>query len=111
METILDMYDRNGRRGQPRGWQTMETAPKDGMHIIVADFTPGATGYGYFRGAQDPVYFCTVAHYWNVPGEEGFYLSAGASSETDDCPLRVTHWRPLYEPLSAAERAALKVTT
>ncbi len=102
--SVLEMYDRYERRWKScEGWRPIETAPKDGMHIIVADFSIGAIGYGYFRGAREPVPFMAVAHYWgdtDVPGDNGFYLSAGASAGCDDQPLRVTHWRPLPAPLS-----------
>lgn len=100
-DPVLDMYDHHERRRRTmNGWRSIDTAPHDGMHIIVANFSIGSIGYGYFRQCREPVPFMTVAHYWSNPGEEGFYLSAGASSEIDDSPLRVTHWRPLPEPLS-----------
>lgn len=99
--TIYDMYDNPRRYRATNGWSPIETAPKDGMHIIVANFAVGSIGYGYFRQSVEPVPFMTVAHYWAHPGEEGFYLSAGASSPVDDQPLRVTHWRPLPAPLSS----------
>jgi len=98
-ETVLDMYEHK-RRLAMNGWYPIESAPKDGMHVIVANFSIGSIGYGYFRQAREPVPFMTVAHYWSNPGEEGFYLSAGASSEIDDQPLQVTHWRPLPAPVS-----------
>ena len=98
LNRILAMYDQGKHRAP---WRPIDTAPKDGMHIIVADFSVGAVGFGYFRQARDPVPFMTVAHYWAHPGEEGFYLSAGASSDIDDRPLRVTHWRPLPVPLTS----------
>ena len=79
------------------GWKPIEGAPRDGRHILAADFSPGA-GFGWFNGVNVP--FMAVVHYWPQPGEQGFYLSSGASSEIDDQPLtRLTHWMPLPEPL------------
>ncbi len=74
---------------QRMGWRTKESALCDGSHILVTDL-----GRGGFGGTpqQD---WCAVVHYWENPGEEGFYLSTGASSEIDDRPMSFTHWMPL----------------
>lgn len=80
------------------GWKPIESAPKDGRHVLLADFTLGATGFGWYNGINVP--WMAVAHYWSNPGEEGFYLSSGASAECDDAPLTwATHWMRLPEPL------------
>lgn len=72
-------------------WQSIGTAPKDGTHILLCDARRGFDKYWTFN--QQPPF---VAHYWPVPGEEGFYLSGGATE--NDEPLFATHWAALQEP-------------
>lgn len=72
-------------------WRPIDTAPKDGTHILVGDFTPGSIGFGRFAGEIVPTQ--TVAHWWAARGEEGFYPSVGSVQHFE--PLRLTHWRPL----------------
>lgn len=80
-----------------RSWRPIESAPKDGTHVIVADFSIGAVGFGYFHGKVEPVPMQTAAHYWSNPGEEGWYASVDSVGEH---PLRVTHWQPLLPSLT-----------
>lgn len=76
-------------------WQDAATAPRSGAHILVTRL--GEKGFGHFAGqAQD---WCAVVHYWDVAGEEGFYLSSGASADIDDRPVAFTHWMPLPQPV------------
>lgn len=84
-------------------WMPIETGPKDGSHIQVADFTPGSTGFG----GNPPQSFQCVAHWWQWcdgthQEEWGWYAS---SFSTDDTPplMRLTHWKPLEE-LAGEER-------
>lgn len=70
-------------------WSTAESAPRDGSHILVAQFN-GGTGFGVCGGVRQP--WQAVVHYWANPGEEGFYLSSGDSGGP---PVSFTHWRPL----------------
>jgi hypothetical protein len=65
-------------------WSPRSTAPEDGSHILAAT-GPFDRHNGFDQ--RPPA----VVHYWNVAGEEGFYLSAGARD--DDEPYHFTHWR------------------
>ena len=78
-------------------WRPIGSAPKDGSHILVADFSIGAIGFGWWYGKREPVAMQTVAHYWAAPGEEGWYASVDSVGES---PLHVTHWQPLPVPLT-----------
>jgi len=87
-------------------WSDANSAPQTGEHILVTQ--RGEGGFGICGGTwrdggerrmeivggkrQD---WCAVVHYWSNPGEEGFYLSTGASDPMDDRPMRFTHWMPL----------------
>ena len=72
-------------------WQPIESAPKDGTHILAARFDPFSAGFGWFNGEH--VHYQDVVHYWSKKGEEGFYASNGP-----DVPLHFTHWMPLPNP-------------
>jgi hypothetical protein len=57
-------------------WQPIETAPKDGRHILV-------------RGGQADKTLCTVAH-WH---QDGFYLSwCNWDEDADYMMSAITHW-------------------
>lgn len=81
------MHDRNAQWD----WQDAASAPKDGSHVLVCR-GPYSEHWGF---SQSPP---AVVHWWGNPGEEGFYLSHGLTSETDQ-PFEFTHWKPLgFEP-------------
>lgn len=83
------------RAAEDEGWQPIETAPKDGRHIIVADMTPGRGGFGYCDTSdpKNPQPWTAVVHWWSHPGEEGFYLSSGGADER--AITGITHWMPI----------------
>lgn len=74
------------------GWAPIESAPKDGTHILACnDTTPYGPHWGFNQ--RPPM----VVHYWSNPGEEGFYLSHNSGQ---DGPAALTHWHPLPTPPS-----------
>lgn len=76
----------------PGKWQPIETAPKTGEHILVAEFNPERTGFGVCGGKKQSM--MTVVHWWDNPGEEGWYASVDSQGEY---PFPATHWKPLEE--------------
>lgn len=83
---IADMRPERSKMSQ---WETKDSAPKDGTHILVC--------FGFYSEqrtfAQSPP---MVVHYWGNPGEEGFYLSTGIVQDSyNDKPVVFTHWRAL----------------
>lgn len=92
------------RIGERHTWAGAATAPKTGEHILVTQLD--RKGFGMCGGkSQD---WCAVVHYWPHQGEEGFYLSSGASA--DDRAVEFSHWKPLVarvpEPATGAELIA-----
>ncbi len=70
------------------GPRPISEAPKTGVHILGT--TLGGNGFGYFDGAgQD---WFAVIHWWDNPGEEGWYLSSGGA---DECAVHPTHFYSL----------------
>lgn len=70
-------------------WKPIETAPKDGTHILAFR---ALIGIRYTNLTNPP----TVVHWWDNPGEEGFYTSVNELEPQE--PFRATHWMPLPEP-------------
>ncbi len=81
-------------------WRESASAPKTGEHILVSRF--GGRGFGLSGGKWAD--WCAVVHYWSNPGEEGFYLSSGASNDIDDQPVGFTHWMPIPAERPEGER-------
>lgn len=72
-------------------WQPIETAPKDGTHILVC---LGPYDFHNFN-SRPPM----VVHWWGYEGESGFYLSTGIVQDSyNDQPIEFTHWMPLPDP-------------
>lgn len=71
------------------GWRTIDSAPKDGTHILAC---AGPYNKTWTFAHRPPC----VIHYWDNPGEEGFYLSAGGYP--DELAFQATHWMPLSAP-------------
>jgi hypothetical protein len=61
-------------------WQPIETAPKDGTHILA------------WRNNNPP----TVVHWFDDPEAPGFYTSVNEIAP--NYPFNPTHWMPLPEP-------------
>ena len=59
------------------GWQSIDTAPKDGTHILLP-----------FGGS------CIVGYWWHSPGGEENRWCADLSANRDE-DLSPTHWMPL----------------
>lgn len=72
------------------GWLPIESAPKDGTHVLACHGPYSATR-GFNQGPP------AVVHYWDEIGNEGFYLSLGAVGQYDRA-LPFTHWTPLPNP-------------
>jgi hypothetical protein len=70
-------------------WQDIESAPKDGQHILAMK---SGTTFGYYGGKYAPP-IQTVVHWWSNPGEEGFYTSV--TEHEPQHPFEATHWKPL----------------
>lgn len=76
----------------PVAWQPIATAPRTGEHILVAEFNPERIGFGFCGGKKQSM--MTVVHWWDNPGEEGWYASVDSQGEY---PFPATHWKPLEE--------------
>jgi len=74
------------------GWRPIESAPKDGTHILACANYPSNPYSATWTFNQRPP---TVVHWFPEPGEEGFYLSHGTG---DLPPFEATHWMPLPNP-------------
>lgn len=70
-------------------WQPIADARRDGTHILACI---GPYSEHWTFDQRPPA----VIHYWENPGEEGFYLSSGGSP--DEQPYPATHWKPLDNP-------------
>jgi hypothetical protein len=67
-------------------WRPIDTAPKDGQHVIVAVTGDDPPGYGYVAEA----YFDEDADRW--------YSANTHSTDYHDGSLYPSHWMPLPTP-------------
>lgn len=67
-------------------WQPIETAPKDGTHILAFRCPIGIR----FTNLTNPP---TVVHWFDDPDEPGFYTSVNELEP--QTPFRATHWQSL----------------
>lgn len=74
------------------GWQPIETAPKNGTHILAC-ISDRPFGWRDLK-ALPPIQ--TVVHWYDDPDEPGFYTSVNEIAP--DNPFSATHWRPLPAP-------------
>ena len=76
-------------------WQRIETAPRDGTHVLAYRVPPGIR----FTSLTNPP---TVVHWFDDPEEPGFYTSVNELAP--EHPFNPTHWMPLPAPPQAQER-------
>jgi hypothetical protein len=72
-----------------RTWRPIETAPKDGSHILACRMP---IGIRVTVNTNPP----TVVHWFDDPNDPGFYTSVNAVAP--EYPYNPTHWQPL-DPL------------
>ena len=70
-------------------WQPIETAPKDGTHILAYRLPVGIR----FTNNTNPP---TVVHWFDDSDEPGFYTSV--NERAPEHPFNPTHWMPLPDP-------------
>ena len=107
-DAILDLITAHPAPAVPE-WQPIETAPRDGTHILVAKFDNGM-GFGHSgplneHGFRDIQPWQDVAHWF----DDGFYSSVYGVDQAEpfiDC----THWMPLPTPPKEA-KGAVALTT
>lgn len=78
-----------------KGWQRIETAPKDGTKVLLcrvldADGRPMGDAFGIF---------CQVAAWW---GEEDRWVVYCDLIQDPSLHFEPTHWQPLPEPPEGA---------
>jgi hypothetical protein len=81
----------------PPAWRPIATAPRTGEHIVVADFTPHAGGFGHCGNPPTKQPWMDVAHWYgdaHAPQDDGFYASSYGGDQAAPF-LRLTHWMPL----------------
>jgi hypothetical protein len=66
--------------------QPIETAPKDGTHILAWRIPIGIR-------ATNNTHPPTVVHWFDDPDEPGFYTSV--NERAPEHPFEATHWMPL----------------
>jgi len=70
-------------------WQPIDTAPKDGTHILAFRVPVGVS----FTNLTNPP---TVVHWFDDQDEPGFYTSV--NERAPEYPFNPTHWMPLPAP-------------
>ncbi len=84
-------------------WRDIETAPKDGRHVMLAitNDPPGSPGY-------------VAEGYYEVDGDRGWFASNTHWTDQCDGSLFPSHWMPLPEaPIigTSAERTSAERET
>lgn len=97
--TVVELFEWLGE-ALGRGWQPIETAPRDGRHILAVDLSD-LVGFGLYDGRVVPRQ--TVVHWWPHWPDEGFYVSV--SEQEAQHPFLATHWASLdVAPTLSKER-------
>lgn len=102
VETLESLVDSLASQLETKdvAWRPIESAPKDGTHILVCDARKPFEGYWTFN--QRPP---TVAHYWLDADNQDFGFYTSVNEIEQDKPLfGLTHWMPL--PLPPAHQPA-----
>jgi hypothetical protein len=85
---------------EPSAWQPIETAPRDGTHILVTEAGGGGLGHcGPLNehGFRELADWCDVVHWFNDPEAPGFYSTSWGFDQSEPF-AELTHWQPLPTP-------------
>lgn len=74
-----------------QGWRTIDSAPKDGRHVLIANSAPGSVH------PREGYYVKPEHRYEEEPKHPGWWRLAG-SSEQAIHGRTPTHWQPLPPP-------------
>lgn len=90
---MADILERAEALLASAGWRTIDTAPRDGTHILVCN---AAVLSPTWRFMQSPP---TVAHWfeWDRPKVEGGFFTS-VNEREPEYAYPATHWQPLHEP-------------
>lgn len=89
------------RHAEKLQWQPIETAPRDGSHILAYRLPIGIR----FTNNTNPP---TVVHWFDDPEQPGFYTSV--NERAPEYPFNPTHWKPLDAPPQASPVASAERT-
>ena len=93
MATAAAQGFRDGVASVSAGWQSIETAPKDGSYLLLWEQYSDAPFVGYWSGGS-----------WSV-SHEHVYAEGGwdGANVVDALSMPITHWMPIPAPPASAE--------